>query len=198
MKLIPFLKTNKKHTHTQNICCIECLYWNWVPPMVHCTHNHACLLIINLSEEEEKMLLNLVSHFRIVNFTVYLAMNKIFHCLNKTEMTTDHFKFTLKNIFILFLFFYFCSGTLSLFILRSFECHHFVVLDFSKGVRVQWTENLMYLAIFFFSLCIGSFWRIDKILSEYFFFWIHLFEEIAHNLWISTEKTANSLHRIQF
>lgn len=166
--------------------------------MVHCTHNHACLLIINLSEEEEKMLLNLVSHFRIVNFTVYLAMNKIFHCLNKTEMTTDHFKFTLKNIFTLFLFFYFCSGTLSLFL---FCAHLNVIISLSLTSAKEWefSEQKIWCIWLFFLLSL--YWIILANWQNFigiFLFWIHLFEEIAHNLWISTEKTVNSLHKIQF
>lgn len=166
--------------------------------MVHCTHNHACLLIINLSEEEEKMLLNLVSHFRIVNFTVYLAMNKIFHCLNKTEMTTDHFKFTLKNIFTLFLFF--------LFLFRYIISFYFALIWMSS-FRCPWLQQRSESSVnrkfdvsgYFFFLSL--YWIILANWQNFigiFLFWIHLFEEIAHNLWISTEKTANSLHKIQF
>lgn len=85
-------------------------------------------------------------------------------------MTTDHFKFTLKNIFTLFLFF--------LFLFRYIISFYFALIWMSS-FRCPWLQQRSESSVnrkfdvsgyFFLSLCIGSFWRIDKILSEYFFF----------------------------
>lgn len=143
----------------------------------------------------KKTIWNLVSHFSIVNFYgtfehESMKKNNI-PMVNKFEMTTtDHLKFTLKNVFTLFLFRYTLSLALSLSRSYSFA-HTFIlphlnvidVLDIRKGEN-EFSEQKFIFDVFGFfsriclsySLCVSAsaciYWSIlanwQNFDSEYF------------------------------